>query len=227
MARIKRNEIKVFLAESNKNTQLLVFSFKRDKWIKTEISTCVDNDAQRVTVRFNIRPFDDEECLCKILACYKLSFSLETLRIENKTSYVERIREWFDKITIDFPNDKECIIEMGTVTPAPVRLKTAVMFVVEAVTASLLTGLAERKKIQNIDKRFNKWISETFSNGFSIQTTWDKKKRKEKQKEQEDQQANQEKEIEQEDQIDQVKPTNQTRNNAPDPIPQDIFLFEG
>jgi len=187
MGRIKRKDVKISLIKDTEEKKELLFSMNDIDWLKMEISTCADNNSPRMFVRFRITPARDEEkCICMILFCTKLRFCYETLRIENNRSYVERIREWFKRIDINFPSDRECVIEMATVTPSPVRLRAAVMFTIEVVAASLISGLVERKKMKNVDKKLKEWMSNTFSNGYSIKTTWEKRQEKKAQKESEE-----------------------------------------
>ena len=179
MARIKRNDVQITLTKDNGTSKELTFSFGKTEWVKVDVSTCANSTYTGMAVRFRITPAsEDEPCLCKILFCPKLKVSFETLRIENKKTYKERLTEWFDRRIIEFPNDRECIIKMETSSPAAVRLKAAVMFVMENISASLITGLVERKRMQSIDEKLNQWMTETFSSGYSFQTTWDKRKKK-------------------------------------------------
>lgn len=180
MARSKKSDVKIILTKDNKNIKEMTFSTKDGvNWLKVEVFTCFGDRMKQLKVCFRITPAVKEESLCNILACYKLTNSIKTLRIENKMTYAEKIKVWFGERKIKFMNDKECLIEMATTIPAIVRLKSAVNFVTESIVTALLTGLTERKRTNELVKDFKDWISETFSNEYIIQSLKDKRQKKE------------------------------------------------
>lgn len=176
MPRDKKSDVKITLTKDNDNKKEMIFSVKGKNWLKMEIFTRPGNEMKEVRVYFKITPIEDD-FLCNILACYKLKHSIKTLRVENKLTYVEKLKHWFVEREIEFVSDKECVIMFGTTIPAMVRLKSAVFFVMESIATSLLTGITERKKSKQIEENFKNWISETFSNGYIFQSI---KERKEK-----------------------------------------------
>ena len=179
MPRGKKSDIKITLTKDNEIVKEMTFSTKDGMdWLKVEIFTCFGDRIKQLKVCFRVTPAIEEESLCKILACYKLTHSIKSLKIENKTTYAEKIRVWFGDRKIKFINDKECLIEMGTTIPAIVRLKSVVNFIIESIVTSLLTGLAEMKKIDGLDKDFKNWISASFSGGYVIQSLKDRRQKK-------------------------------------------------
>lgn len=181
MPKGKKSNIKITLTNDDKNKKELVFSTKDGvNWLKMEIFTCLGDTVKELKVCFKITPAIEEKCLCRILACHKLAYSINSLRVENKKAYAEKLRIWFIERKIEFTSDKECLITMGTTTPAMVRLKSVTNFVLEAIVAALLNGLSEMKKTEEIEKNFKDWISETFSNEYTVQTIRDRRQKNRK-----------------------------------------------
>ncbi len=180
MRTTRKSDIKITLTKDSENEKELTFTSKDgvDR-IKMSITTCF-GETEYMTVRFSIRPAGSERCLCQLLACYSLIASVESLKIGNKKLYAEKMKTWFDERRVNFPSDKECVIEMITAVPALVRLKSAVHFVVEAVVSALLTGLASREEKEKLDKKFKNWITETFADGYVIQTIEDRRQKNKK-----------------------------------------------
>ncbi len=175
----RKSDIIIILTKDSEYEKELVFTSKDgvDR-IKMTISTCF-GETEYMKVKFKIKPINKEKCLCQIIACYKLLHSVESLKIGNKKLYADKMDMWFNKRKTEF-YERECLIEMDTAIPSMVRLKSAVQFMIEAVVSALLTGLALQKEKEKLDKNFKNWISNTFSNGYIIQTIEDRRQKNKK-----------------------------------------------